>query len=338
MDRTFGEGGVATGKVTLTDNFDPERIIVARSGQIYVLSSRANASAAVQRLSADGVLDTSFGVNGTANVDGHLANALDLIELADGSLIVALEYSTNAPNYQLRIAHLSRDGVLDSQFAGNGFHETSLSNNQTYGFYGRVRLGLDAQENIYVAGMRRTDFAQDYFIQKLSRSGVLDTTYGVNGELLVDTNQEWGTLIQDLIVSPNGEASLSGMFAYQRRPLIAHITAAGQLVNNSAGTGLSSIADIFANENGSGGMVRLANGQLVAAYSNLNTRQIDIFSFDNSGVPNAAFGNAGKLSLNVVKTRANSAGVSIIEQSDGTLLSLAVIVRRASHRSSSSTT
>ena len=322
LDKSFGTDGILATPSTKVEAFDPQRIIVSRTGHIYVLSGHSAASAAIHRFTADGQLDTSFGVNGIVDVAGEWAIAGDLIELKDNSLVVALKYSNGATNFMMRLAHISRDGVIDDQFATAGRHEIALTNNQMYSNYGRVRLGLDAQDNIYVAGMRRTDTAQDFFVQKLSKQGVLDTAYGVGGEATIATGQEWGTLIQDVMVSASGEATLSGTMYYTSWPFVLRVSATGVPDTSLGGVGINIVATTNTNSFGMGGLVRLGSGQLLAAYSNVSTRQIDLFSFDNYGAANNTFGNAGKVSLNLVQSRFVAEGLAMTELADGKLLSL----------------
>ncbi len=129
LDKSFGTDGVLVNAQFSSRIIRPVRIIVSRTGHIYALSSHTAASAAIHRYTADGKFDSTFGVNGVVDIQGSWAEACDIIELKDNSLVVALKF-TGDTNYMLRLAHVSRDGVVDNQFAGTGRHEITLTNKQ----------------------------------------------------------------------------------------------------------------------------------------------------------------------------------------------------------------
>ena len=110
----FPGGGVAASLVLLPDG---EILVAGTSNGDFVLT----------RYGADGVLDLTFGVNGTATTDFGAASTASAVGLQpDGRIIVA-----GSSSGRFALARYSADGVLDQTFGTGGRVTTDVYGNGT---------------------------------------------------------------------------------------------------------------------------------------------------------------------------------------------------------------
>ncbi|MCC6511402.1 MAG: hypothetical protein IT423_20045 [Pirellulaceae bacterium] len=322
LDKSFGSQGIAGGVTGTFAQYEVRRVVVGKSNELYVLADRAHDAVVVTKYFANGTLDTSYGTGGSVAIAADTALAQDLVVMADGSLLAAFSSRHNSDYYELVVTRVKTDGTLDDQFAVGGRHTAAISNNQLYSLYGRVRMGLDSAENIYVAAMRRTDFAQDFFVQRLSRSGVLDQDYGTAGEAMIVSGDEWGTLLQGLVVTTTGQVHLSGTLGFQRRPFIALIDPDGNVDKSRSSNGLNLYSTVHGNEDGLGGLVPLPGGRFITSISHMTAGKMDAYGVDQYGQLDGSFGNSGAITLNPTAIRGDAQATGILQVADGKLLGM----------------
>jgi len=123
LDSSFGDGGI----VSLASDWSLDILYAATrttDGGFLLAGTTADfaprSQALVLKLDADGSLDSSFGTDGVALVVvGEQARATALVELADGSVVIAgAARLINEPYYYL--ARLTVDGELDDSFGQGG--------------------------------------------------------------------------------------------------------------------------------------------------------------------------------------------------------------------------
>lgn len=122
----------------------------------------------ITRVSADGVLDTSFGDNGTLAFDTSLGltDTSAITVQDDGKIIIAGRSST----YDFAtVVRLNVDGSFDENFGDHGIVHTELGANAGY-----VGTAVTVQDDgkIVVAGQA------GYAVTRLNADGSLDTTFG----------------------------------------------------------------------------------------------------------------------------------------------------------------
>ena len=128
LDSTFGSGGRAVhdlgpGSDVATD------LAALPGGKLVVTRSDDAGGLAVSRFNADGSLDTSFGVGGTARAGAGLAGlARSVLPGPDGSLTVGGEAETYPA-----FARFTADGTPDPSFGIGGFFQDTWDNANGYG-------------------------------------------------------------------------------------------------------------------------------------------------------------------------------------------------------------
>ncbi|HEX6924359.1 MAG TPA: Calx-beta domain-containing protein [Longimicrobiaceae bacterium] len=161
-----------------------------------------------QTIESPGGLDGSFGESGKVTLDvgrtGSRGEATDLALQADGRIVVT------GGN---RLARYNTDGTLDATFANGGA--------ATVDFYGRSNdqmqgVAIDESGRILVAGTSRdgvtSPVQEDFVAARYRADGSLDTTFGTDGEVVIDF-QEHGDAAYDVLVQADGSIVLTGSAA-----------------------------------------------------------------------------------------------------------------------------
>jgi uncharacterized delta-60 repeat protein len=181
-DTSFGTGGLVTfggGQGSV----NPRSVIVLPDGRILVAATAQNAAPVivVARLSAAGVLDTTFGTGGIATVTtsgggvrlGHAAVQ------SDGKIVLVGTHpaSTDAGI----IARLTPDGQDDAGFGSGGQSRVLLGGAPT-----RLDdVAIDASDRIVATGWRASSGAPgakgQLVVVRYTAAGTLDNTYGTGG-------------------------------------------------------------------------------------------------------------------------------------------------------------
>ncbi|HEX7090350.1 MAG TPA: hypothetical protein VF192_09440, partial [Longimicrobiales bacterium] len=184
LDASFGSNGVAfadfDGRLDGADD-----ILIQPDGSIILVgaahSVTADADFAIARLTSAGVLDPTFGGDGTVTIDiagrsdGAHAGAL----LPDGRTVVtgrAAESGGSDPD--IGIVRLLATGVPDSTFDNEGIVWP-----QTGAFDWAVELALDASGRVLVSG--HSDSSA--FVARYDANGAPDAGFGAGGLLLTPT-------------------------------------------------------------------------------------------------------------------------------------------------------
>jgi len=140
----------------------------------------------VMRLTAQGLLDTTFNTDGTTMLDG--GNGHDFgsrLAIQPNQSIVVAGSSYNASDNDIMVVRFDANGILDQTFGDNGI--VLLDGGDFDRGYG---VGIDSHGNILVTGLRTqpdidyTDY--DIPVFRLDPNGVLDASFGYNGMALYD--------------------------------------------------------------------------------------------------------------------------------------------------------
>jgi len=176
------------------DNNDNELgdLLIQPDGKLVVIgSSRFGSSAftdfAIERLNADGSIDTSFGQGtgrvhiafdaGAATSDLAIAGAF----LPNGGIAVAGSCAQD-----FCVAALNANGTLNIAFNGSGKKLVSFDGVGGHQDAARA-IAADTNGNLFVAGMIVDDAAEtiDIGVAKLTSSGALDSSFSTDGRLVI---------------------------------------------------------------------------------------------------------------------------------------------------------
>lgn len=177
--------GIASGTGTCTSSLvlNDDKILVASS----IIGSPSSEPVLV-RFSPNGELDSSFGQYGIAHLNSGILfeNIYNIKIQADGKIIV-LGSSPQLGYDKVLITRFNPNGDLDSNFAENGrFIYSEESGSSGYG----SSIDLSAEEKIiftYQYTLENT--INKTSIVKLNGDGSLDTSFGINGRVLLEFPQ-----------------------------------------------------------------------------------------------------------------------------------------------------
>jgi uncharacterized delta-60 repeat protein len=233
----FGENGKAIIDFS-GNNFDIGRsLVLDQQGNVYVAgytNVNGRNDFGIIKLDASGELNTTFGVDGKAIID-FSGNSIDIAySLAldeQGNVYVAGETNLNGRN-DFGIIKLDASGVLVNDFGENGKANIDITGNS---FDKAFSLALDSDGNVYVAGEKYDyDGNDDFVVIKLNESGVLDTSFGVDGKAIIDISGNSYDVARSLALDQQGniyvagETDANGIFDFG----VIKLNARGELAND----------------------------------------------------------------------------------------------------------
>jgi uncharacterized delta-60 repeat protein len=146
-------------------------------------TSNGITSGRITRLTSSGAFDTTFGTNGTVQIDAPEVFGVESLAVhPDGSLTVggAAGYY---PNHEPFVAHVTADGRLDPNFGGSGILMLPFLDGA--GGVADVIAAPDGQ--VYVAGVRDdTGGTERGYVARVATNGQLDATFGSGGRVITN--------------------------------------------------------------------------------------------------------------------------------------------------------
>jgi uncharacterized delta-60 repeat protein len=194
LDSSFGVKGIVTGPEGGANAIalQGDKIVVAGETDI---SYSHYGNFVLARYTANGTLDSSFGVKGIVTGPEGGANA---IALQGDKIIVAGEtgYFYVGDNRDFALARYAANGLPDSSFGenGNGLVTTDFNGNDDFAKAIALQDG-----KIIVAGYTYIPgyFTSDFALARFTTNGTLDPSFGVNGKVTDQSGQANALAIQD---------------------------------------------------------------------------------------------------------------------------------------------
>jgi uncharacterized delta-60 repeat protein len=186
-DATFGKGGqVSTDFVGLED--DAFSVLIEPDGKIVAVGSANDPEsfydfAAVRYLS-NGTIDTTFGIAGKVHTDfgdENFDRARSAALQADGGIVAGgFAISQNGGVQKFAVARYDSNGVLDAGFGTGGVTQIDFGNCCQSAT--KVLVQSNAKI-IAVGGSNGESSDDDFLLARLTPSGALDPTFGVDGKI-----------------------------------------------------------------------------------------------------------------------------------------------------------
>jgi uncharacterized delta-60 repeat protein len=212
LDDSFGEGGVFVGPA-----YDHGAYLVRTAAGGYRVTTSTQTSESACRvigLTADGAIDTSFGVSGISAVETPLGNAIacySMESLADDRLLL-----TGITSGSAFATRLLATGAPDPTFAAD-----AVAGSMTEA----SAIAVADDGKILIAGSNETD----RLIMRLSADGALDPSFGNAGSSLIDLPSEHGSrpLVHVLNVRPDGSVVAAGVDELSESPFVIRLLGDG---------------------------------------------------------------------------------------------------------------
>jgi uncharacterized delta-60 repeat protein len=191
LDKTYGtNGGWTPGTFDTTQKFAFSQVLDSAGRTVIVGYTESNivAELFVARYTADGILDTTFGTNGsgyttTQFYTGEPSYGYSLIlDSSDRILFVGYSWNTNDTDDQkLILARYTANGILDPTFGSNGgWTPTQFYTNRGARGYSLI---LDSSDRIIVTGSssNAANTNNQLVVARYTANGILDPTFGTGG-------------------------------------------------------------------------------------------------------------------------------------------------------------
>lgn len=184
LDPSFGVNGQQTTAVGPGDS-EGRAVGIQGDGKIIVVGTAylhpTHGLFALTRYDAQGVLDSTFGINGmiTTALDSVDNHALAMAIRPDGKIIAA-GYAYHGNYFDFAVAQYEPDGLLDTTFGMNGRQFTDIQGFNDYG----QSITLQSDGKIMVAGYTEAGTTmQSFALVRYDAEGTLDPDFSTDGKI-----------------------------------------------------------------------------------------------------------------------------------------------------------
>lgn len=217
IDTSFGPDGDGSCTISAHTNVyggSPEPAAVLQSDDsILIVGERggnlATRDACLVRLTPDGLLDVSFGANGS--VQTAIGSSRDMARgvavRPDGRIVVAGWAETGAVTKAFVIRYMP-DGTVDPSFGVGGHVLLDLGDPASA--CAAMALELQSDGTIVIAGHGAQGGDVDFAIARLTPHGAVDTSFGSSGQALVGFPGAGEDIAAALAFDAQGNAILAG--------------------------------------------------------------------------------------------------------------------------------
>ncbi len=271
IDSTFGDNGYS--RFIISNQYDEFNDIALQNDGKIVVGGRTwlnnSYNFLIARILPSGAIDSSFGVNGMVVTDFLNSNDCihSLLIQSDGRILVSGNTEPGASYFAA--ARYFSNGTPDPSFGIGGklFIGTGSRYDVSYG------MSLTADSSIILAGSHGSGNIYNYQVAKLTKFGVLDSTFGTDGIKLIPVTVPADHL-KDVLVQKDGKIVAAGMA--DGDALILRLTANGALDNSFGNQGI-----YIGNNGGSEGrlnaITQLADSSIIACGYTKPGNNFDVF-------------------------------------------------------------
>jgi uncharacterized protein (TIGR02145 family)/uncharacterized delta-60 repeat protein len=205
LDFNFSADGLLT--IDMGSTYDYANGIALQSDGKILVAGFSGGDFAVIRLFSEGLIDSSFGINGKSYVD--LGSDQDmgwsLAILDDDGIIIAGKTGSGGNNDIIGIAKLTADGFPDESFGESGVVTTDISSGWD------IAYSVKVQENnkILVTGGTESESGRDVVLVRYNGNGQPDIDFGQDGIVITDYGSTSDTG-NDIALQDDGKILIAG--------------------------------------------------------------------------------------------------------------------------------
>lgn len=263
-------------------------------------------------------LDDSFGVNG--KVVTELSTGVDGINevlLQNDGKIVAI----GSANNRIQMARYNNNGSLDTSFGTNGIVNTQLISSLIFN-NGGLKFLLQDDGKIVLVGNSASNNIQLMRLMRFTANGQLDTTFGTNGQVNLNSLYQFGDLSSVTNISQTTDGQFQLIISSQLNIIfILKFSNSGVLDTTFGSNGISSIttpqdsSSVYPKD-----IYSLPNGDnLIASWITLNGQyDFCMFKIKSNGAIDNAFGTNGFVITDLGTSSDYSESITV--QPDGKIL------------------
>jgi uncharacterized delta-60 repeat protein len=318
LDASFNNQGYTTlsfeGRARAdTVLIQPDGKIIAAGGHRFSVPY-SDTEFALVRYHPNGVLDTSFGINGRVltrlnDVQGFEVYFVDAVFQGDGKIVALgyFDYQGNAGLRSMVIVRYNPDGSLDTTFNGNGKMVIRINNGYT------VAAGLDTQPDgkVVVAG-----YSGKFVVVRISGGG-LDETFGTGGIVTTAINGQ-SARTYGIDTQADGKIVVAGHLVNVNQYALARYHPNGDL-DTSFGVNGTITYPIGANFYQGADMIIQPDGKIITA-NNIGSLSsgVNVHRFNADGTLDESFGHFGQVVAPGIL--GNEEASEVLLQPDGKIL------------------
>ncbi|MBL7962243.1 MAG: hypothetical protein JNM31_00230 [Flavobacteriales bacterium] len=330
LDTSFdGDGYLIINDFTESYAYD---LVIRSDEKIVVVGTVADPTyqfaTFMMRLKADGSLDATFGTGGMVVTEmspqDDMAHAV--VELTDGSLLLAGRARNGSFLYDPIVTHFSETGVMDMTFGTSGMATLPVAGEDN-NFWS---LGVNPDGSIIASGHYASEipgsggaFQFDVLLAKFSSVGQLDPTFGTGGVVIAPMPTGKDDQAFGQVITPAGDIVVCGYttlmdFTYDM--LLMAFDAQGSSIPSFGTSGVVTFNN--ADQDVAYGIERQNDGRILVAGTSggfiFNDRDFILARYLDNGTLDAGFGTGG-----VVLTTAMAAfdeANALTLQADGKIL------------------
>lgn len=223
LDTSFNTVGYTT--TSIGSGAGATSVSLQSTGNIIVAGTAIEGSAmlALTRYTPNGLLDTSFGINGIVTTNIPVSAVLHKIIIQSDDKIVATGYVETGGTTAFVLVRYNADGSLDNGFGTGGIVTTSI------GIEAQANsLSLQSDGNIVVTGYALISGESQFAAARYTTNGTLDTTFSTG---IITTAIQNNAQAQAIAIEPNGAIILAGSSDgdYETQFALARYSATGVL-------------------------------------------------------------------------------------------------------------
>ncbi len=324
LDNSFGTNGIQTlfpfagydNNVFDAKLLDDGKIVICG----YLFGGADNWMPFLAKVNSNGSYDTSFGNNGYISHTYEAVTITEAMAIQDDGKIITVGYISN-PSDKAIIMRYTENGQIDNTFGNNGFIILDVPN----GSISNARdTDIQPDGKIVVTGVAIDNISGSYkgFVTRINTDGTVDNDFGENGYFIADMGAGHDFAV-NLHVHTDDKIYVGGHSWIKNGPPALHydfcmlrLNSNGTIDNTYGNDGVASIKYDDAG-NYCRGFVLSASGKVYAVsnfeYDLENTYNISVFSFDENGMPNSAFGNNGIVNLDINDSQDHVENIALLK-------------------------
>lgn len=211
LDNSFGNNGIVLTQIDNTKSYCSS-IDLQSDGKIVVggYSSSGGGNIAdfvVIRYLINGIIDSSFGVNGVVITDiKNIDEGISLAIQFDGKILLSGFSSNDNSDYDCTLVRYNTNGTLDLSFGIGGKKISDINNNTDFA----NALAIQSDGKILIAGGTINNGVDyDFLILRHNVDGNLDSTFGNNGIVVLPIGNS-DEMISSILIQSDGKIVAAG--------------------------------------------------------------------------------------------------------------------------------
>jgi uncharacterized delta-60 repeat protein len=177
------------------------QIILLENGEMFITGNGK-----IGKYSSDGILNTSFGVNGYSQPTS-LPGIPNFKILSNGDIMGAGS-TLNPTTYAEYIVMYNSNGTLKTSFGNNGM---MLDSNLPTNILSQINEIEELNGTVYIGYSHGPSSNYDFRVKAFSTEGVPKQNFGTNGSsTFYMVNQQYHDYMQDIAVQPDGKLIVAG--------------------------------------------------------------------------------------------------------------------------------